>query len=344
MIPVRRLRRRGHSLIEVLTVVGIAGILAALLLPAVQSARESARRLQCANNLRQIGLALQSYHAGYGVFPSACGMPNYQGREMSTPIVDMKQYSAFSQLLPFLDQQLLFSATNFSVAIQDPYLFPLGDAQRGAAANGTALATRLGVMLCPSDPGLRNVVPTGETNYRVNLGTERWSYTGSRPTSGPLGSHTCLGAQATTDGLGNTVAFSEKLRGRTVASPVDARTDMLIGGLGLPASVDESLERCQTQLNESSPYYTTSGLTWLVGTLSQTCYNHVLVPNGTTPDCILGLTNPINGLIGARSNHPGGVEAAMADGSVRFVKGSIQREVWQALGTSAGGELASLQD
>ncbi len=201
MIPVRRLRRRGHSLIEVLTVVGIAGILAALLLPAVQSARESARRLQCANNLRQIGLALQSYHAGYGVFPSACGMPNYQGREMSTPIVDMKQYSAFSQLLPFLDQQLLFSATNFSVAIQDPYLFPLGDAQRGAAANGTALATRLGVMLCPSDPGLRNVVPTGETNYRVNLGTERWSYTGSRPTSGPLGSHTCLAHRRQPTGL-----------------------------------------------------------------------------------------------------------------------------------------------
>ena len=141
--------------------VGIAVLLAALFLPAVQSARESARRAQCANNLRQIGLALQSYHTSFGVFPSACGMPNYQGREMSSPIKDMKQYSAISHLLPFLDQQLLFSATNFSVAIQDPYLFPLGHEQRGAPANATALVTCVGASALPLGPWPRKCCPYG---------------------------------------------------------------------------------------------------------------------------------------------------------------------------------------
>jgi len=256
----------------------------------------------------------------------------------------MKQYSAYAQLLPFLEQGVLFGAANFMVAAQDLYLFDGGNGKRGIEANATVMASRLGFMVCPSDTGWGNPGWTAGTNYRVNLGTDRWSFTGSSPTGGPLGSYFNQGSGATTDGLSNTVAFCEKLRGRVGATQVDARTDMLVGGLGAPATADESLANCRANLNAASPFYSTGGLTWFIGTLSQTCYNHIITPNGTTPDCILPLSNPVNGLIGARSNHPGGVFASMADGSVRFVSGSIRPGIWRAIGTRGSGEVLSHGD
>ena len=119
---------------------------------------------------------------------------------------------------------------------------------------------------------------------------------------------------------------------------------MISGGLGLPHPIDEALEACRSGVRSTSPYRTETGVAWFVGTLSQTCYNHVIEPNSTTPDCVLGHSNPVNGLFGARSNHPGGVHAAMADGSVRFVSNSIRRPVWIAIGTCAGGEVINQGD
>ena len=270
-------------------------------------------------------------------------MPNYAAGELTSPIVEMKQYSALTQLLPYLDQVALFAATNFQVAVDDWYLFPTGPGQRGSAANATVINVALSTFACPSDPGSSNPGSTRGTNYRVNMGTDRWSFTTS-PSAGPMGSYFHQGAASTTDGLSNTVAFCEKLRGNGGKTIVDARTDMIVGGLGWPSTADESLAYCSTHLNRDSPFYATSGLTWFVGTLSQTCYNHVIVPNGTTPDCILALSNPVNGLIGARSNHPMGVQAAFADGSGRFINDSIRREVWKAVGTCAAGETFSQGD
>ncbi len=329
--------RLGFTLIELLTVVSVLSLLAALILPAVQNAREGASRVRCANNLHQIGLAIHTYLATFDVLPAACGMPNYAGRELVPHILEMKQFSAFAWLLPAIDQSPLYNGINFDVALQDPYLFPMGDPDGASDPNATAMSTTLAVFLCPSDGGAGNPGWTGGANYRFNLGSDRWPTIVADSSSGPFLSYRSTTTSALTDGLSNTTAISEKLRGRIGSAPVNARTDMLIGGLGLPFTADQALDRCRNLGGTPNGFLTEAGLTWFVGTLSQTCYNHVISPNSTTPDCVL-VSNPISGLLGARSNHPGGVHAAMADGGVKFVTNSIHQSVWRALGTRAGGE------
>lgn len=329
--------RGGLTLVESLVVIAIVGILLALLAPAVQGAREAARRLQCQNQLKQLALALHQYHDLAGTFPMACGLPHYAGGELVSPILYHKQFSLYTQLLPQLEARALFDGINFEADMQDPYLFP-GPTPGAPSANSTAMATHLGVFACPSDSMSRRGW-AGNTNYRVNLGSDRWATLIDAPTNGPVMSYRCRPIAAIKDGLSRTVAFSEKLVGDPERSSLNPRTDMLVGGLGLPYSAEESLDACRSGASTSSEYMTETGVVWFVGTLSQTCYNHVILPNSTTPDCVLGLTNPVNGLFGARSNHPGGVNSAMADGSVRFISNSIQRHAWAALGTAAGGEL-----
>lgn len=331
------MRKSGLTLVEALVTIGLLGLLAALILPGVQSARGAAQRARCANHLRQIGLALQSYHTALGVFPMACGLPNTERIGPSPSIVDMKQYSAFTLLLPFLDQEPLFHSINFDVGIRDPYLFARLD--RGSEANATSMGTTIGLFLCPSDSVTGDAGWTGGTNYRVNLGSDRWNTLRAKSSNGPLMSYRAATAAATTDGLSNTVALSEKLRGRRDGTRFVARTDMMVGGLGLPSTPEESLVDCAGRRDVARGFYSCAGLTWFVGTLSQTCYNHAIEPNSTVPDCVLELSDPISGLVGARSNHPGGVNTVMADASVRFVTNSIRREVWTALGTRAGGEV-----
>ena len=319
---------------------GILGILVALLLPAVQQAREAARRVACSNNLMQLGRAVHAYEATYMVLPSACGMPSYVVPNSGSGILRLNHYSAFTQVLPHLEQGLLFDAINFSVGVDDPYIH---GGQFGSEANATAFATTLGVLLCPSDGGGGDPGWTGGTNLRINIGVDRWNGYPDNA-SGPIAPFANSPTAASTDGLSNTVAASEKLRGQAGASRGDPRRSMFLGGLGLPSSADESYEECRTRLDPSAKGYGAGGLCWAVGTLSQTTYNHVMTPNNAVPDCVLMPSNPICGLVAARSNHPGGVNSLMGDGSVRFVSNSIGRSVWRAIGSRSGGEVVSAGD
>jgi len=340
--PTRTWRTEGFTLVELLAVIGISGLLIALALPAVQQAREAARRTQCGSNFRQLLLAFHGYHGDFNVFPSASGMPLYPwGEREPADGLFMKQFSGFTRVLPYLDQVMLYSAVNFAVACQDPYFhYNAGEAARGAEANSTAMATTVDVLLCPSDgaPGR----PAG-ANYRMNLGTDRWYPLVSDPTCGPLMSYSYAPSAAISDGLSNTAMLGEKLRGRLNGANLRPRTDMVLGGLGLPYTAGESLERCRTLADPPEGFFTCAGLTWFVGDLPQTCYNHVIEPNSTVPDCLLSTSNPPVGIFGARSNHSGGVHVGMADGSVRFVTNSIQTDLWGAIGTRAGGEVGSLE-
>ena len=312
-------RRDGVTLIELLVVLGVIGLLAALLLPAAQQARDAARRAHCANNLRQIGLATHSYLSAFERFPSPQG---------ELPVAGFhREYSAFTKLLPALDQAALFDRINFDVGVQDPLMFGV---KEGAEANATAMATTLGVLLCPGDGGA-----AGASNYRANIGWRLYYSWRDYGTNGPLG----VTAAATSDGLSHTAAYSEKLVGRGEGRALDPRSDMVIGFLSMEPR--ESLARCAAKRETPWGYYAFAGRRWLVGSLAHTEYNHIIEPNSTVSDCIYR-ANPVIGLLGARSNHPGGVNVAMADGSIRFVSGTIARETWAALGTRAGGEVIPL--
>lgn len=328
--------RPGFTLIELLVVLGVVGLLASLILPAVQAARSAAARAACGNNLRQIALALHSYHASQNVFPSASGLPNHgAGRS----IVTIKQFSAFSRITPFLDAADVYNNTNFSTNLTDFYIFTFyNSGDPWFNPNLTVMGTTLGVLLCPGDARGEGA-PTAGTNYRVNLGADRWSTLVDSPLNGPLMSYRSSPAADVTDGLAHTALLSEKLRGRMRSERPDPRRDMIAGGLGAPYTAQEALAACRGRRGAPDGFFPTAGLCWLLGTLSHTCYNHVVDPNGSDPDCVLPRGNPVAGIVGARGNHAGGVQAAMADGSVRFVSNSIQSSVWRAIGTRAGNEV-----
>lgn len=330
----------GFTIVELLVCISIIGLLMALVLPAVEDVRRTSRLTSCANNLRQIGLSLQQYASVHGCFPSSSGIPNYTGAFGNSPISTMKQFSAFTRLLPYLEQSTLYHSLNYSVTMQDPYLFRIVDGSPQQLPNHTVMSTSLSMLLCPEDGGSGESGWTGGVNYRFNLGISQLDVLDDHPWNGPLRAYGVTPLNSITDGLGTTVMLSEKLRGRVSSPRPNPRVDMFQGGLGYPHTSEESYEACRLK-DGSSAHTSTVGLSWTVGTYTHTTYNHVITPNSTVPDCMLFGANPVPGLFGARSNHAGGVQTGAADGSVHFIRSSIQREVWKALGTRAQGEIIS---
>jgi len=335
------MRHRGFTLIESIVCVSILAILMALLLPAVQSARESASRTQCANNLRQIGLALNNYEAGYGSFP-------HQNIGLTGPahgaLTGFGSFSAHVALLPYLDQGALFSAVNFS----RPGAFEV--TMEGAAdlspANATVARTALSVLLCPSDPAS----PTGEwagTNYRTNLGTAGTTQGPNLPPieaeDGAFVPLQTLRASDFTDGLSQTAAFGEKARGSSTTKFVPF-TGYWFSRV-LYTNQDEMIAACRLIRGTPPIFQGDTGMCWFLPYNRWTYYKHITGPNSAVPDCVGGWNNEdpaiYNGVFAARSHHPGGVYCAFADGHVRFVPNSISIATWRALGTRNGNELAA---
>ncbi|WP_165070479.1 DUF1559 domain-containing protein [Paludisphaera rhizosphaerae] len=324
-------RSPGYSIVETLVAMGVIGILAAILLPAVSRAREAASRATCANNLKQLGLALSAYAAQWNRMPSCTGNTSFRPDKS---ILLIRAYSSHAQMLPHLDQANLFAALNFEVGLDEFMLSPNGAPPPvGQEANLTVVGAVVSTFLCPSDGASGN----RGNSYRCNQGTKR----SGAGLNGPFSDYVfSIPIAAVTDGLSNTAAFGEKLRG-SGKMPADPRRDMYYGPIGLPNFPVQAYEECAASLNRQSASATSGGVTWLVGTLSQTCYNHVMIPNDVVPDCVGAGYHPLAGLVGARSNHPGGVQTAFCDGSVRFITNSIHRSTWMALGTRNGGEAVS---
>ncbi len=334
----------GFTLIELLVAVFIIGLLVALLLPAVQSAREAARRLQCTNNLKQVGLALHNYLAEQNVFPGI----NLKTRSFpGTPFFySTYLYSPIARMLPQLEQAPLYNAINF-------LLPPI----EGAALNHTAMTTLLGFALCPSD--LQPSVPGyARVNYRFNLGPTPLSAAGSyypRSQDGPFTAHVCYSPAAFTDGLSSTVGVSERLEGDWTNGPFKSGGDYLYlttaraPGIA-PAlwDADQAIRYC-SQLSLSLPQESRGGESWLLSGLHFTDYNHCASPNMKIPDCALN-TDRLGtlwersieqGVFKASSYHPGGVNAVLMDGSVRFFTDGIDLKVWRAFATRSGREVVA---
>ena len=329
-------RRGGFTLIELLVVIGILCILIALLLPAAHSAREAARRSACANNLRQIGLAVQAYHDVFQCYPSVTsiglrgsGPPNFSNPDANPSYVG--QYSVQARLLPYLDLRPLYDAVNFD---HDDQTLNGG---RATPANLTAFRTTIPLFLCPSDS---SPSPAHNNNYRACMGVggslATWVET---PDSGN-GLFPIVGFVSSAfvpDGLSHTSAFSERVRGsfREFQPARDSLQAPLI-----VRTADDLLTACRIAAHrrETQGAWLRHGGEWS-GTSSQfTLYCHAQTPNGRVVDCQRP-AEVVFAMATARSPHPGGVNLLMGDGSSRFVAETVSSAVWRGFGSRNGHEL-----
>lgn len=340
--------RPGFTLIELLAVIAIIGLLIALLLPAVQAAREAARRTQCAAHISQIGLAVQNYAELVGVLPpsgiyDARSAPAWHG------------WSIHARLLPLLDAGLKFAAANLDVHKNDPQ-------------NVTVKRIVTGVYLCPSDPRAnehRTSTDPFQTFHNTNYGFTRgdWYVWGGpdsdvRPTS-PFYVNSSVRLANVVDGLSKTVFLSE----------VNAWTpyNRKCGNLVFPSPEDQpgpygpapslGYTDCTQGASPTAPQFKVTGHTeWYDGGAHHIGFTTAWPPNRITSGTavtggagfvldmdVVGIREedggPTYAAVTARSYHPGGVHALLGDGSVRFLSDAIDGQLWRALGTIAADEI-----
>ncbi len=365
-----RSHRRGFTLIELLVVIAIIAVLIGLLLPAVQAAREAARRSQCVNNLKQLSLAVANFESTNLHMPPGTGpMPIYSNNTRNRA---GGRATVQAQILPYLEQSAAYGAFNFEHSLDDfGVAFPNLTAQRQIVSS----------FLCPSDPNTNKIAPgLGYQNYFANMGATASPEYGSsfdhqerqQNLTGPF-SYTITGrppepqfiapantepnpgfrkASITrlaeiTDGTSNTAVFSETLHGASTTGlsadipsdrflivnlvPVgDFNANTFAGNYSPPASC----------LGTPATRIVYRGQQYYRSLTSNYFYAHTTPPNFKQLDCGAAV-EVVRFHIAARSRHPGGVNVSMADGSVRFVKDTVNLAAWRALGTKGGGEIIS---
>ncbi len=342
-----RQTRLGFTLIELLVVIAIIGVLLALLLPAVQSAREAARRMECVNNLKQIGLALHNYHDSNQVFPAAFhgGLGNVY-----------MNFTGFHAILPYIEQQILQDAFNFDYSVFAPGLGHYYGWSGGQQTTG--FSTQLSNFLCPSNRASTEVGASysnwvveqaAVTDYVFSGGGDNYITEPflNRNLRGFSGMDLFSRVAEIRDGLSQTFAFGEAVGGN--------------GGNPFVAEGFAANRVCvPLELYDRAQYY--DNLMFMAYGRRRTWNNQFIVGGivGTTTDRLgafyglndcgyesstdhWGTASPTSGqtVPNFRSVHPGGGNFLMADGSVQFIKETIDRETYVALSTITGREVIS---
>ena len=331
-------RRAGFTLIELLVVIAIIAVLIALLLPAVQAAREAARRAQCINNNKQIGLAMHNYLSSNNTLPY--GMRGCCWGSWLLPI------------LPFVEQQAMFNAWNSGGNNSGCATCVDGFLRYAGAANLTVTSSRINAYLCPSDGNNRMTSGIGtpnvtSQNYVANFGNvnmQQGTLTGNTYSPNFLyngKTYTYLGAPFTDIGA----PFADISTGSGLGNAFPT--------VDLAAIIDGTMLVSECLVGLTGTNYDLRGFSWWAygGTFSG-----LLTPNSQLPDwmqssgycnvpyqqnppCIGGTNGSV--IMGARSRHPGGVNVAMGDGSVKFIKNTVNPTTFQALSSTKGGEVIS---
>lgn len=330
--------RRAFTLVELLVVIAIIGMLIALLLPAVQAARESARRASCSNNLKQLGLAMHNYVTALQVFPPSSIV---FGGSTSEP------WSGQSFVLPYVEAGNVYRRINFSLG----YHHPSNDAL--LPPYGVA-ATRVPVLICPSETQDRPRMDSAGTtpyhyplNYALSVGTYLVFNPVARTDGGAAFAPNSPQTPASIrDGLSNTLAMAE----------VKAYNPRFHDAVGIPTTPPLAPTDVSTSYTGGSWSANSGHTEWVCGRAIHTGFTTTFTPNTRVPHVVAGtphdidvsssregrnLTDPTYAIITSRSYHPGMVNVLLMDGSVRPISSTIELAAWRAMGTRAGGEIAT---